>query len=194
MLKLIFVSICVLLLTSVGHSQGNKYKKEKINENYFDLLFSSNIFLNTTRTIIKVEIKEDNKFFLSTKKAIQQFFKLKFNVSDSVADKMGYIFLSNNGKMSYSDSTMFATIHNEAIYFYSDTILNKFRKLNTVTFLNQYFSFLPHDENIFPIAYLYEKGMFYDWDSKSVSIITIETLRSSFGIIWDDKEKKWIKK
>ena len=189
----------ILLFASNCFSQikydYNKFPDSNDEKYFFDLLFHGNGSYNDYFTFLKVEVLEKPLFFLVTKGAFKEYLKIKFNTTDSIAKNMEENYFRSKIKFSLADTIYFyKQIKINTIKFYSDTILNKYKSLDLVIFLNQY-CVLPNSDISMPvIAFMYDKRMFLDLSYEKIGGATIVLLRNKYNVFWDNEKKKWVYK
>ena len=101
----------------------------------------------------------------------------------------------NKIKFSLADTLyFFKQMKINTIKFYPDTILNKYKSLDLVVFLNQ-FCHLPNSKiSMSVIAFMFDKRMFVDLSYGKIGGATVVLLRNKYNVFWDNKKKKWVNK
>ena len=195
-------TICNLLMificsASIGFSQVKKtissFPDKNDEDLFFNILFAKNGFYNDPFQLIKIEILEKPLFIIVSKGGFKDFFKIKYKVTDSVAENLEKKFLLDGEKLSLSDTTFFYPINVRPVnfIFYSNTLLEKYRKLELLDFLNSYCP-IPSDKISMPvIGYMFEKRIFLDFSLEKIGPVSQSLLRSKYDVIWNGKEKKW---
>ncbi|MGH2563484.1 MAG: hypothetical protein ACRDE5_03160, partial [Ginsengibacter sp.] len=97
--------VYAMFISVVGFCQEkvsyNHFPDLSDSKEYFRLLFGTNGSINLPYTIIKIGVK-DQPFFLITSKAdFKNYFKRKFSVTDRVAEAKELFFLRKNDKIFF---------------------------------------------------------------------------------------------
>lgn len=172
----------------------NTQSSDTLLRNYFfDALFGSNGSLADPATLVKIEIEGLSSFFVMSKQGFANYFIYKFKISDKEALAMEKEFLINNDRIPLNDTLiLFDKMEIKKSDIYPDKILDQYRKMPLLTFLNRYCP-LPYAEpNIFVIAYSYEKRLFFDISKKMIGVGSFYILKQFYKIQWDTKKKTWI--
>ena len=161
-------------------------------KDFFRHLFGTNGSVNLPYQVVKLQIKDYPHFLITSKKEVQNYIKAKYGLTDSLADIRELFFLQNGDKIPVIDTIYFSKIPEIGRRdIHHDSVLRKYRTLSLVDFLNKYCPIPQFQQNIFVLAYMFEKRMLYDWNEQHINFLTTSLLIDKYNIQWDGKNKIW---
>lgn len=192
----LILSVCTMLISVVSVCQEKaaykSFPDKGDSEGYFKLLFGKNGSINLPYAVVKVQIKDHPYFLITSKEEFKNYFKEKYKLSDSAAEKKELLFLKGNNKILFSDTVFLSkNIQLGRIDIHHDSVLTKYRKLDLLDFLNKYCPLPQFEQNIYALAYMFEKRMLYDWNNQRLDFYTTSLLSSKYSIQWDESKKLW---
>jgi len=163
---------------------------------YFDLLFGQNTSLNgNVMNLVKIEFEDSRQYIIISKGLFINFYKAKFNIPDSELNSKAVNFLRLNTKVLLKDTLFFKRfMGTSSMKFYPISIMERFRKMKFVDFLNIEYQEYGRSLPFFIIAYLHEKRILYDLNGLWISAPSESRLRWKYKITWNDKLEKWEQK
>jgi hypothetical protein len=201
MSRIVFILLCFFSPACFSQSKDIKQYPDTSDTNeFFELLYGQH-GLNNPLTTIKLNILDTALFIVTTKSYLHNYCKSKYNSNDSIAETIELDILRGNKKIPIRDTSYF---NKAPFYWYDsnnklkqkthfpDNILDKFRKLNLLDFLNKYVK-RPSGLNLFIEAYLFEKHILYDISRNEIANASIGVLYRKYGISYDPKLEIWEK-